>query len=171
MRKGIDLFYQINYNRKNTHRGEKGMALSLIHILPGDGLCGVSQPFLQHVLGTAAPHCGHCIGLNHQGGLFLPLYWDCSCLLYTSLLIVAVLALIGYKLLVRSPGGLAGEGQAVVYTCLLYTSHVTVCYFYCPNWFRGKGTLWVERKKNPTSKVSCIPMWGQMTSSITSRCV
>lgn len=32
------------------------------------------------------------------------------------LLIVAVLALIGYKLLVRSPGGLAGEGQAVVYT-------------------------------------------------------
>lgn len=23
--------------------------------LPGDGLCGVSQPFLQHVLGTAAP--------------------------------------------------------------------------------------------------------------------
>ena len=32
------------------------------------------------------------------------------------LLIVAVLALIGYQLLVRSPGGLAGEGQAVVYT-------------------------------------------------------
>lgn len=26
VRKGIDLFYQINYNRKNTHRGEKGMA-------------------------------------------------------------------------------------------------------------------------------------------------
>ena len=36
------------------------------------------------------------------------------------LLIVAVLALIGYKLLVRSPGGLAGEGfrpRAYLYFC------------------------------------------------------
>ena len=46
--------------------------------LPGDGLCGVSQPFLQHVLGTAAPIVAIALALITKGGLFLPLYWDCS---------------------------------------------------------------------------------------------